>query len=93
MATVQVVDLQWLYLVVGHLCYNQVLRKIKVADKSDVKNWAYISLRYLSRTSKLHAQNAETLQTNCHAINFHLNVAFLLKKIFKNLINAQNNCT
>ena len=24
---------------------NQVLRKIKIAVKSDVKNWAYISLR------------------------------------------------
>ena len=27
---------------------NQVLRRIKIAVKSDVKNWAYISLRYLS---------------------------------------------
>ena len=24
---------------------NEVLRKIKIAVKSDVKNWAYISLR------------------------------------------------
>ena len=24
---------------------NQVLRKIKIAVKSDIKNWAYISLR------------------------------------------------
>ena len=27
------------------LVNNQVLRKIKIAVKSDVKNWAYISLR------------------------------------------------
>ena len=27
------------------LINNQVLRKIKIAVKSDVKNWAYISLR------------------------------------------------
>ena len=31
--------------VVCRLVNNQVLRKIKIAVKSDVKNWAYISLR------------------------------------------------
>ena len=57
MATGQVVDWQWLYLVVRRslvlviiiIINNQVLRKIKIAVKSDVKNWAYISLRYSIR--------------------------------------------
>ena len=35
-----------LYLIIKiMLVNNQVLRKIKIAVKSDVKNWAYISLR------------------------------------------------
>ena len=28
-----------------HIINNQVLRKIKIVVESDVKNWAYISLR------------------------------------------------
>ena len=38
------VDSQQLYLIVV-IINNQVLRKIKIVAESDVKNWAYISLR------------------------------------------------
>ena len=31
--------------------YNQVLRKIKIAVENDVKNWVYICLRYIIKSS------------------------------------------
>ena len=40
-----------IHLILGYVVHrlviinNQVLRKIKIAVKSDVKSWAYISLR------------------------------------------------
>ena len=45
----ELINYEIVFLLLGYVIItsinNQVLRKIKIAVKSDVKNWAYISLR------------------------------------------------